>query len=364
MILYLTEQGAEIGLKNQRLEIRKGSEVLESVRLLDLEQIVLFGSIHLTTKAMHALLAKQIDVCLLSQSGRFLGRLAGAKSKNIILRHLQFQRLSLPEVSLDLVKRFLTGKLSNQRALLMRYQRKLRRPEIAKSLVGIRLLLERLTTTDDIDVLRGLEGKAAAFYFGCFGELFSAPGIHFTQRLRRPPPDPVNILLSFGYTLLGNLLSGLVEVAGLDPYLGALHLPDYGRPSLALDLLEEWRTVIVDTTVLRVLNTQTIRASDFLPLPSAEEDDPYSLSYEPEDPFSGDERSSLPAEPSERHLVLAPDAVKKWFSAYERRLQEETFYAPQVRHLTFRQILQEQVFLFARALKQEAEYRPFLFSLT
>ncbi|MCK6510132.1 CRISPR-associated endonuclease Cas1 [Myxococcota bacterium] len=367
MILYLVEQGCTVGLKSERLEIRKQQEVLDSFRLDDLEQLVLFGYIQLTTQAIQALLKRDIDVCFLSRSGVFLGRLAGKMGKQIELRRKQFAGLEQSAFALDLARRCIVGKLANQRALLMRYQRKLTDPSIAQALLGIRLLVGQIDQAQDLDVLRGLEGKAAALYFGVLGRLISAPQVHFTTRIRRPPPDPVNILLSFGYTLLTKMVHGFVESAGMDPYLGALHAPRYGRPSLALDLVEEWRPVIVDTAVLRAINTKTISPQDFLPAPTSHdlwpeesiEEDEISLLEPPSsslDPNPDAEDAASPPRP----LLMQPEAVKRWFALYERRLQEETFYLPKQCRLSYRQIIREQAYLCARHLKGEAEYTSFL----
>jgi CRISPR-associated protein Cas1 len=228
------------------------------------------------------------------------------------------------------------------------------------------LLAGRLGEAEDLDVLRGFEGKAAALYFDVFGRLISAPHVTFTTRIRRPPPNPVNILLSFGYTLLTKMVHGFVESAGMDPYLGALHAPRYGRPSLALDLVEEWRSVIVDTTVLRAINTKTITHQDFLPAPKdhdlwpeeAIEEDEISI-LEPPSPSDLSQETDEPP-PSARPLLMQPEAVKRWFALYERRLQEEVFYFPKQSRLSYRQIVREQVYLCARHLKAEAEYASFL----
>jgi CRISPR-associated protein Cas1 len=369
MILYLTEQGAEVGIKRERLEIRKNKSILDSIRLHDLEQIILCGKIQVTTQALRALVAKGIDVCFLSKSGRFLGRVGRPLGKHIELRRCQFEQLAKPAYTLPFARACLEGKLHNQRTILLRYQRRLQNEQIADALAGIRFLIQKLPQAEDLDTLRGYEGRAAALYFGVYGKLFSAPNIHFSQRIRRPPPDPVNILLSFGYTLLGHLIQGFAEAASLDPYLGALHLPDYGRPSLALDLLEEWRPVIVDVTVLRTLNSRTLRDTDFLPASSLDAQKLWQALEPPiphaapesefeDDPLADDEEN----EEEKPRLLLAPDAVKRWFAAYERRLQDEAYYPPRDQRLSYRQIIREQIYLFARSLRQEdTHYQPFLY---
>lgn len=325
--------------------------MLENPRLDDLEQVVLCGNVQVSVQAMHALLRRGVETVLLNRGGAHIGRLTSGRGKQVELRRSQFRQLEQPEHALDLARRVVAGKLRNQRALLRRYQRSRRDERIARALVSIRLLLERVDGAPDLDHLRGLEGKAAADYFGAFPALVQAPGITFDGRKRRPPPDPVNILLSFGYTLLCNQVQGMVETAGLDPYLGALHAPAYGRPSLALDLMEEQRPVLVDAAVLRVINTGAITPRDFMRLDGEEE-------AEVEETW---EREELDAEgeaapPPRRKLLLTHLGSRKWFSAYERRLNEQTYYPPRGQRLSYRQVLREQVYLLARHLKGEEAY--------
>lgn len=331
--------------------MRKGPALLESLRLDDLDQVVLCGQVQVTTQAVRALLRTGVDTAFLTQGGAFLGRICGPAGKNVELRRTQYRRLEDPAVTLDLAKRFVRGKLGNQRTLLMRHQREKPDERIARALVGLRLGMEALGGASDLDVLRGIEGKGARDYFGAFPALLTAPGVTFTRRIRRPPPDPVNILLSFGYTLLGNVVQGFVELAGLDPHLGSLHAPEYGRPSLALDLIEEMRPLLVDTTVIRAFNTRALAPRDFVPV--AGDDAPVEEAWERE------ESEATGEEAPTRKLVLTPDGARRWLTAFERRLSEQAQYPPQNRRLTYRQVLREQVYLLARHLKGEEEYQPF-----
>jgi len=356
-VLYVTEQGAIVGRVRERLLVTKGNARLASVRLAELEQVALCGNVQLTTQAARILLARGIDAVFLNQGGAFLGRLAGPLGKNVELRRLQHQRLADPVFALDLARRFVAGKLANSRTLLQRHQRNRPADRIARALVAIRLLAEQLPRAASTAELLGLEGKAAAEYFGAFPCLLTAPGITFTGRKRRPPPDPVNILLSFGYTLLGNQVHGLCEQAGFDPYVGSLHALHYGRPSLALDLIEEMRPVLVDTTVLRVLNSRGITPADFVPVEPASADVEEAwerAEQEQEDGSAGEE-----AAPPPRRLLLRQDAVRRWLVAFERRLGDEVYYPLQDRRLSYKLVLREQVYLLGRHLRGEASYEPF-----
>ena len=291
---------------------------------------------------------------LLNRGGAFVGRLASGLGKQIGLRRRQFQALERPEVALDLARRMVAGKLHNQRVLLRRYQRNRKDERLARALVAIRLMLERLDEADNLDVLRGMEGQAAAAYFSAWPVLVNAAGISFEGRKRRPPPDPVNILLSFGYTLLCNQAQGMVEAAGMDPYLGALHAPSYGRPSLALDLIEEFRPIVVDTAVLRAINTGMLTPRDFFRLEGEEES-------EVEEQWEREElEASGEPTPPRRKLHLTQLGSRKWFSAYERRQAEKVYFGLRRCRLTLRQVMREQVYLMASHLRGEGEYGSFL----
>lgn len=232
-----------------------------------------------------------------------------------------------------------------------------RSDDVARALVQMRLSMDKVRTAPDLDTVRGHEGAAAAAYFGVLDELIRADGIRFPGRVRRPPTDPANILLSFGYTLLTRLMHGALEIAGLDPYLGALHARANNRPSLALDLIEELRPVIVDTVVLSTLNKRIVRAADFLPV--EDEDAPIEELWEREENRRHESADDVAAT-RRRTLVLSQEGVRRWLVQYERRLQEISLYAPQARQLSYRQIVQEQVYRFARQVRGEEEYQPYL----
>lgn len=343
MNLYVTEQGAEVGLKRARVEIRKQGKVLGAERLEALEQLVLFGHIQVTKQALDALMAHHIGVCFLSMSGRFRGRLMGPTGFDASLRQKQYQVLGDEAFALSFAKACVSGKLHNQRAILSRYQRRRQSDSLAKALLSIRLMQEKLPEIDSLNSLRGVEGNAAAAYFGVFGELLSANGISFHKRMRRPPPDPVNIMLSLGYTLLGHLMQGYTEIAKLDPYLGALHELDYSRPSLALDLIEEWRPLLIDALVLRAFNRRQLQRQHFLPVePDLEEGAGVHEGYE--GPF----------------VVLTSEGSKRWFALYEQALQSRHLYTPRGEELSVRHIIREQVYRFARSVREEETYQPFL----
>ena len=164
---------------------------------------------------------------------------------------------------LKTAKSIVKGKLSNLRTVLMRLNRQRENLELDNQILALRNLIPKVDEAGSLDTLRGYEGKGSAIYFEGFSKGFLAEDLEFPGRVRRPPTDPINALLSLGYTLLLNQVIAAVSLVGFDPYFGSLHSVDYGRPSLALDLMEEWRPIIVDTLVLSVFNLKALTPSDF-----------------------------------------------------------------------------------------------------
>lgn len=331
-IVYVTEQGAELSLHAGRLIARRGGEELRQVRLEDVRQLVLMGNVGTTPPLVRFLLRNGIDTIYLTRGGNYLGRLTTGLSKDVVLRHQQHRRLGDASFTLDLARRFVRAKIRNQRRVLLRSQRRHPEDQVSRACASLRRAVDAAAVASNLDELRGHEGQAAATYFGVLGRLLRAPGITFERRQRRPPPDPVNVLLSFGYTMLTHLAIGLVEQAGFDPYLGALHTMERGRPSLALDVIEEFRPLVVDTAMLACVNRRRITPADFDVLEAqdaADEADTWEA-HDPAAPSPG--------------LVFRREGVLKWVSEMEARLRTSVDYAPRGLRLTYRDALEAQVY--------------------
>jgi CRISP-associated protein Cas1 len=261
--LYVVEQGARIEKTYHSLEVTLDDEVLLRAPLARVSDVVLVGNVGLTTPAMQVLLEAGIPVALLRQSGELLGRLTPLTPRNLDLRRRQYQRAADPDFALAISRQIVHGKLDNQRTLARRICRNY--PEIdAAPLDDLKELLEKVESAADLASLKGFEGNGAKIYFAVLRAAIGA-GWGFTRRARRPPPDPINALLSLGYSLLCQNAITALEIAGLDPYDGFYHADQYARPALALDLMEEFRCVIVDSVVLNVVSREMIRPEDFLP---------------------------------------------------------------------------------------------------
>lgn len=325
--LYLTEQYATVRKDGDCLVVHTPDKRRVPIPLLKVEQVVVVGDVTLTGGTVSALLAANVEVCFVTRWGRYQGRLSPVCSKNGLLRQAQHAAHQDAARRLDLARRFVAGKLANQRTLLLRQNRKREDPALAEAAARIQAAARRAAAAPDLGALLGEEGSAGQAYFGVFGRLLSAPW-QFGQRVRRPPTDPVNALLSLGYSLLANDVASAVQVVGLDPYAGYLHAPHYGRPALVLDLMEEFRAVIADSVVLTVLNNRMLTPDAFV-----EELGTYRL---------GDARR------------------RDYLEAYEARLNTEVQHPVFGYRASYRRCLELQARLLAKTLLAEIPaYPPF-----
>jgi CRISPR-associated protein Cas1 len=284
--LYLTEPRSLVKKEGDTLvvhipenEERGTARRKVRVPLIKVSQVVVFGDVTLTSPAMAALLEQQSDICFCSAYGRFRGRLAPPMSKNSLIRLAQHQAHGDPVRSFALARSFVRGKLANMRAMLLRANRKREDDDVARATKSMQGVLDQVDALQPGEAepapdpsrpqadtaygrLLGLEGAGTAFYFGVFGRLLNGEW-RFDGRQRRPPRDPVNALLSFGYVLLMNQVSCAASIVGLDPYVGFLHSSQFGKPALALDVMETFRPLVVDSTTLTLLNNGMLSQRDF-----------------------------------------------------------------------------------------------------
>lgn len=382
MIIYIKTQGARIIQEGRHLLVKKGEGVYHTLFTYKLKQLVLFGNIEITHSALCQLMKNEIDTVFLTQFGRYLGRLVPLESKNVFLRKRQYQLLDNPEFGLCFVRSVVSGKLSNMATLLMRVKRTRNVAETGAKAKQIKDLMGApLENAASIDSLRGYEGRGSALYFDGFRHGF-VEDMGFTRRVRRPPTDPVNSVLSLLYTFLMNRVYAAVRVAGLDPYVGFLHSLDYGRYSLALDLMEEFRTIIADTLALSLFNLKILQKDDFytaVPAEAVESGDAPTpdVSTDPiglisiDDVAAGnfdlpeqriDETAASAGQVTGKYpVVLRSDAFKRVIDAFEKKLTTSFFYPPAQRHLTYGDVMFYQAAHFRKVLEGEADlYQPVL----
>lgn len=268
-VLYVNEAGSYVGKKSEHLVVKKDGHEVSKVPMHAVRQVVVFGNVQVSTQALQTLVENDIPVMYLTGHGKFIGGFTPPPHKNVGLREAQYKLFSQPDQCLKLAKAVVRGKVSNQRTLLMRTLRgdgERGSDELAAQ--GLSDVLFNLDSAASLGSVLGLEGSAAMLYFGEFGRFLKQQppgrGFDFTTRNRRPPRDPVNALLSFAYAMLAKDCFAAVNAVGFDPYKGFFHVNRHGKPSLALDLMEEFRPVIADSVVLSLINNEMLTRSDFL----------------------------------------------------------------------------------------------------
>lgn len=268
--VYITTEGAALRKDGENLVAEVEGVERARVPFHMLASVVVFGPIFVSPALLGATAGAGITLVLLDRNGRFQARVEGPVSGNVLLRRAQYKASDAPE---EIVRSMIVGKVMNQRSVLMRALRDYADDYAEADRAAITTATERLAriarlvdASDlPLDQLRGAEGEAANVYFAVFDHLIRSPDgeLRWTGRSRRPPLDPVNALLSFLYTLLTHDCRSACESVGLDPAVGFLHRDRPGRPSLALDLMEELRPVLADRLALSLLNRRQLRAADF-----------------------------------------------------------------------------------------------------
>ncbi|MEM7248286.1 MAG: CRISPR-associated endonuclease Cas1 [Acidobacteriota bacterium] len=330
-------------MSRKRLAVSLRGKVLRRVKIAGLRQVVLFGTTRLSSEVLSLLLREGIDTVFLTKMGRYRGRLAGVRGPRPDLVLAQYRASVDPARRLALARSFVEGKIRQQRRVLLQVQRGLRDSEIQRSLLSLRRLVGRVPEAESQSALMGLEGNAARAYWSCFAKGLEQ-GESFRGRRYRPPPDPINASLSFGYALLTERCDSAVRLVGLDPGVSFLHEPAPRRPSLALDLMEELRPIVVDRVVRRLFNRGELTGADFKH-PRAEE-----LLAEDETLADDAEREEPVVHLNGRGRAIVIRAVRD-------RMAEKQVYLDGQRH-SLAELIELQARQLARVLLgREEEYR-------
>lgn len=334
--LYLNSQGMRVGKSGEVIQVREGDELKQEVRLGEVSQINLLGNVQLSTQAIQAFCSAEVPVCYFSQGGWFYGITSGLNSRNVFLRHRQFMSAEHNGIALRLSRKLVAGKIRNQRTLLQRNH--IEPPE--QPLRLLKALADKAEAATELESLLGIEGSAARIYFSEFAGMLKAAEeeddahqgqrtqfrFDFTERNRRPPRDPVNALLSLAYSILAKDLTITCYALGFDPYWGFYHQPRFGRPALALDLMEPFRALIADSAVLTAINTRMVTPADFV--------------------------QSGPS------VALKPTGRKGFFRAYELRMDTLVTHPMFDYRVSYRRVLEIQARLLARFLNGEIDDYP------
>lgn len=323
--VYVTQQGANLRSRGERMVVEQSDDAVLRINYARVRQVVVMGRVGMTTPFLQQALRRGIDVVLLSNDGGFAGRFVGPSGGTPTLRMSQYDLARQPEPALDVASRFVTGKIHNMRVMLQRVDRRQEERSLGAAIARMDVGRTNAGTAASVAELMGVEGAATRDYFQSWQEFLPSEwGFH--GRVRRPPTDPVNAMLSFGYTLLAKEGEAAAEISGLDPQVGFLHNVQGGRPSLALDLIEEFRPVIVDQVVLSLVSRGAVTPADFTV-----------------DPVRG--------------CRMGPTAREALLAAYERRMLQLVTH--QVgRRMSYREAMHAQAKVLAAAVATRGDYSP------
>ncbi len=326
--VYVIHEDSFIGKADERLTVKANKKTILDAPFIKVEGIVVLGRATVSPAVVYELLERHIPLSFISVKGKYLGRLEPELTKNIFVRKAQWQAAGESERAVHSVRGFVRGKLKNYRNTLLRREREFSHLNLQAGITRLEEAIAPINTTIAIDSLRGLEGAGSAAYFSCFDRLLQGSDFQFAARRRRPPTDPVNAMLSLGYALLRHDVQGAVNVVGFDPYLGYLHVERYGRPSLALDLMEEFRPLVVDAVVLSAVNRRLLKVADFT------------------------------SEPVSDAVSLTPEGLKVFLQLYERKKQSKFKHPVLQRQCTYQEAFEIQARLLAKYLMGEVDKYP------
>lgn len=334
--LFVTTQGAYLSKEGETVLVSVEQEKRLQLPIHTLGGIVCFGRVMCSPFLMGFCAENGVGMSFLTENGRFLARVQGPVSGNVLLRREQYRRADDPAFSAKMTRSILTGKIANSRTVLQRAVRdhgdKIARPVLEQAITEMSERLKRLDRIDSLDALRGVEGETARGYFAVFDHLITCQkdGFFFKGRNRRPPLDNVNCLLSFLYTLLMHDVRSALEGVGLDPAVGYLHRDRPGRPGLALDLMEEFRPFFADRLALSLINLGQITAKGF--------------------------RASETGA-----VTMKDDTRKEVLVAYQKRKQDEITHPFLGEKVSIGILFHVQALLLARLLRGDLDgYPPFI----
>ncbi len=325
--LYISEPGTKVGTSGKTLVLRKEGEIVKELRAIDISQLCVFGKgVQVTTQALHMLSWNDVPVLYFSAGGWFRGIMHGLPAKDVELRRRQMVQASTEGI--EYAKQFVVGKITNQRTMMRRHCDK---ADVGERLKQLDSLVTRASEAESEPTLLGIEGLAAKLYFSALPQMIDSPHdgyFEFKGRNRRPPRDPVNAVLSFLYSLLVKDLTAAALGVGFDPYSGFYHKPRFGRPALSLDMAEEFRPLIADSTMLMLINNGELTPTHFV----------------------GQLES----------VGLTKEGRRKVIRSYERRLDVKTKHDLFGYQVSYRRLMNLQMRVLARVVTGDmSKYIPF-----
>jgi CRISPR-associated protein Cas1 len=330
--LYIQQFSAKLAKNGDVLEITKDGTPLASARVREVSQVVIMGNVYVTTPCLQHLMQRDIPVTWHSYAGWFFGHSLGNGHKNVELRTAQYRASFSEAACLRIARGLVAAKIANSRTQLRRNWKTEDKPE--RALADLKRIQRQAEGAENLGALLGFEGNAASIYFAHFRSLLKSASTEdepllsfdFMQRNRRPPTDPVNAMLSLAYTLLVRTLTVTLQAVGFDPFRGVYHQPRYGRPALALDIMEPFRPLLADSVVIQVINNGEVHPSDFISIAGS--------------------------------VNLAAEGRKRFIGAFERRLSHEITHPLFGYRVSYRRLLELQARLLGRHLLGELERYP------
>lgn len=322
-VLYVKEQGAYVKKCGKRIQVEKDGQRLADLPVFQVTNINIVGNVQVTTQALHFLMQEGIDVSYLKRSGAYIGHMAADSSKNIFLRLAQHEWYRSVDRRLDMARRIVENKVQNQIALIRSFRWNQDEYDHKNDLREMERVLKSLKEKETSNEIMVVEGICSAIYFRAYGHMFRCK-IEFHGRNRRPPKDPINVMLSLTYTFLTKEVAAVLEAESFETYLGFLHGIRYGRKSLALDLVEEFRQPVADRLVLRLFNKQMMSEYDF--------------------------------DLEEERVLLREKSFQKFCVEYEKWMTQPVSEAD---GRSFREILKEQISKLKKAVREQKEYVPY-----
>ncbi|MBW1722454.1 MAG: CRISPR-associated endonuclease Cas1 [Deltaproteobacteria bacterium] len=341
--IYVLEPGAYLRREGRSLKVVKGGKVIQEIPAEGLKKLMLVGYVSLSGGVLDFLIQNRVETVFITPSGRFRARLALDEHRHVALRKAQYVRLSEPGFALNTARIIVQGKIGNMARFLLLRARQYNNEALRIGAVKLKSLAGAVRGIQNLDMLRGLEGNATRIYFELFHYLIRNSLFEFHGRNRRPPLDPVNAMLSFVYTLLTNEVLSAIKTCGLDPYLGCLHEVSYGRPSLACDLVEEYRCFLGDRIVLGLINRKAVTPDDFV-----------FRKNSPDNYVTEEEMKA------KRPVEMKPSMNRVFVKSYERVMNKRIRYGNPPIKTNYRMLILHQSRAFARYLEDpETPYVPF-----
>lgn len=318
--LYVCEQGASIGLADNRFQVKYRDGMVKSIPAETLEVIEVFGKVQITTQCIEECLKRGVNILYYSTNGAYYGRLISTNHVNVQRQRLQAERTKDLDFRIAFSKRLIDAKIRNQIVVMRRYARH-GNYNVERSVVEMQNIYKKLENAKSIEQVMGYEGTAAKTYFRELGRMID-PQFAFSGRTRRPPKDPFNSLISLGYSIILNEFYGKIEGKGLNPYFGVMHSDHEKHPTLASDLMEEWRAVLIDSLALSMLNGHELCKDDF-----------YTETEQP-------------------GVFLEKDGFKKYIQKLENKFRTETRYLSYIDYsVSFRRAMDLQINQFVKVLE-------------